>query len=65
METEIQLLPVEQSKELAKALQAAHVSTDLQIIPGAGHMFGSPTTIDKSFHFFDGALKKSIKNKKD
>jgi acetyl esterase/lipase len=58
------IVPVEQSKELAAALKAAHVSTNLQIIPGAGHMFASPENTNIVFHFFDQALKKSTKNNK-
>ncbi len=52
------IVPVEQSKEFAKALKAAHVNVTLQIVPGANHNFANTKTINTVFHFFDSILKK-------
>ena len=52
------IVPAQQSQELSKALKVAKVNTDLQIIPGAQHMFADPHTMNIVFHFFDTVLKR-------
>jgi len=52
------IVPVEQSKELARALKSARSACTLEIIPGANHNFISGKTINRVVQFFDLVLKK-------
>lgn len=54
------IVPLEQSREFAQALKAAHVESSLHIVPGANHMFANTDTIKQVFHFFDLVLKKHL-----
>lgn len=53
------LIPIEQSRELYKELQAASVPSQLVVIPGAGHGdgFGSNENFQVTRKFFDANLK--------
>ena len=52
------IVPLEQSVELDKALKAAGANTTLEIIPRANHMFYNDKLIKRVFDFFDLYLKK-------
>ncbi len=52
------IVPLEQSKELAKALKGARTKCTLETIYGADHNFASAKTVNRVIQFFDLVLKK-------
>ncbi len=51
------VVPIQQSYDLYKALQAAHVQSQLITIPGANHNIYSPETLARVQEFFDQVLQ--------